>query len=33
MADEKIPVVYAIGPYLNLTSGDEDYDEAADILK
>ncbi|KAK1396515.1 UDP-glucose flavonoid 3-O-glucosyltransferase 6 [Heracleum sosnowskyi] len=33
MADNKIPPVYAVGPNLNLTTGDEDYDEAADILK
>ncbi|KAL1817394.1 hypothetical protein DCAR_0521823 [Daucus carota subsp. sativus] len=33
MADNKIPPVYAVGPNLNISAGDEDYDEAADILK
>lgn len=33
MADKKIPPVYAVGPNLNLTSGGQDSDKAADVLK
>ena len=33
MTDNKIPPVYAVGPNLDISAGDEDCDEVADILK